>query len=452
MSTTDATDRPLTILVTAFNAVGHMNAVAGATRALMERGHRMVFLVEKAFSEQFHPLGFEEHIYSSKEEKSQQQQQQRSGEWLAEFLFEHKIIGPFSVEEKMVNLIEFFRGPEHLAEWTRYNEAVKEALELYKPDLVYYDYGALVPAIYYSGVPWIKNYSVAPTFTCFTEGVPPGGSGYSLTSDRSTWEAFKSVSKDMYSSRIWQEAYIEGLGFKPYPGDLMYPETQLLTVYACPQEVNYPQIAAKEGWFNLEVFHRDAKDGQVQLTQLIPEAFMLDTLEDRFTGKYIYLSLGSMASVDLELMRRLLSVLATTNHKYIVSKGPRGSELILPSPNMWGEDYLPQTKLLHHVHLVITHAGNNSFTECLAAGKPMVCLPCFGDQFDSAQRIHELKLGKRINPYNFADDELTGAIEELLYDNVLNDKLRAISERIQNDNRHEKLADKIEHLARNNKL
>ncbi len=281
----------------------------------------------------------------------------------------------------------------------------------------------------------------------------------------------------MYSSRIWQEAYIEGLGFKPYPGDLMYPETQLLTVYACPQEVNYPQIAAKEGWFNLEVFHRDAKDGQVQLTQLIPEAFMLDTLEDRFTGKYIYLSLGSMASVDLELMRRLLSVLATTNHKYIVSKGPRGSELILPSPNMWGEDYLPQTKLLHHVHLVITHAGNNSFTECLAAGKPvrvdcscvlpvpsiltnnsffffiqMVCLPCFGDQFDSAQRIHELKLGKRINPYNFADDELTGAIEELLYDNVLNDKLRAISERIQNDNRHEKLADKIEHLARNNKL
>lgn len=169
----------LTILVTAFNAVGHMNAVAGATKALMERGHRMVFLVEKTFAGKFQSLGFEEHVYSSKEENtsSSAEKSEQSGEWLAKFLFDHKIIGPFSVEEKMVNLIEFFRGPNHLAEWTRYNEAVKEALETYKPDLVYYDYGALVPAIYYSGVPWIKNYSVAPSFTCFTEGVPPGGSG-----------------------------------------------------------------------------------------------------------------------------------------------------------------------------------------------------------------------------------------------------------------------------------
>lgn len=173
----------------------------------------------------------------------------------------------------------------------------------------------------------------------------------------------------MYASPIWQKAYIQGLGFDPYPGDQMYPETQLLTVYACPEEVNYPQISAKK-WFNLEVFHRNESEAKVQLTQLIPEEFMLDRLKDRFSGKYIYLSLGSMASVDLDLMRRLLSVLKSTNHKYIISKGPRGSELTLYG-NMWGQDYLPQTKLLHHVHLVITHAGNNSFTEALAAGKPV---------------------------------------------------------------------------------
>ena len=61
----------LTILVTAFNAVGHMNAVAGATKALMERGHRMIFLVEKSFADKFHPLGYEEHVYSSKPDSNE---------------------------------------------------------------------------------------------------------------------------------------------------------------------------------------------------------------------------------------------------------------------------------------------------------------------------------------------------------------------------------------------
>lgn len=80
----------------------------------------------------------------------------------------------------------------------------------------------------------------------------------------------------------------------------------------------------------------------------------------------------------------------------------------------------------------------------------MICLPVFGDQFDSAQRIHELKLGKRINPYKIETmgDELVKAIDELLYDNELDDKLRAISERIKGDNRQEQLADKIEQLIK----
>ena len=47
-------------------------------------------------------------------------------------------------------------------------------------------------------------------------------------------------------------------------------------------------------------------------------------LADRPAGSaLIYLSLGSLGSADVELMRRLVAVLADTPHRYIVSKGPQ---------------------------------------------------------------------------------------------------------------------------------
>jgi len=36
----------------------------------------------------------------------------------------------------------------------------------------------------------------------------------------------------------------------------------------------------------------------------------------------IYLSLGSLGSADVDLMKRLISVLAGTPHRYVVSMGP----------------------------------------------------------------------------------------------------------------------------------
>lgn len=65
---------------------------------------------------------------------------------------------------------------------------------------------------------------------------------------------------------------------------------------------------------------------------------------------------GSMGSIDVQLMRRLVAVLARTPHKYIVSKGLRAEEYDLPG-NCWGEAFLPQTAILPLVDLVITHGG-----------------------------------------------------------------------------------------------
>ena len=96
---------------------------------------------------------------------------------MANFLFDQKVIGPYSVEEKTENMISFMYSDDNRKEFTGFNTALREAIELYKPDLIYFDSGALMPAIAYSGVPWIKNISVTPIFFTLDDKLPPGGSG-----------------------------------------------------------------------------------------------------------------------------------------------------------------------------------------------------------------------------------------------------------------------------------
>ena len=109
-------------------------------------------------------------------------------------------------------------------------------------------------------------------------------------------------------------------------------------------------------------------------------------------GALVYLSLGSLGSADVDLMRRLVDVLSRAPHRFIVSKGPQASEFEL-ADNMWGDEFLPQPALLPLADLVITHGGNNTTTECFHFGKPMIALPLFWDQYDNAQRVDETGFG-----------------------------------------------------------
>jgi len=153
-------------------------------------------------------------------------------------------------------------------------------------------------------------------------------------------------------------------------------------------------------------------DSSVRQTDGEPDLPPLIT--DRPPGSaLIYLSLGSLGSADVALMRRLVELLSRTPHRYIVSKGPQHLEYEL-ADNMWGGEFLPQTKLIPLVDLVITHGGNNTTTEALHFGKPMIVLPLFWDQYDNAQRVDETGFGVRLRTYAFADNELHGAIEQLL--------------------------------------
>jgi UDP:flavonoid glycosyltransferase YjiC (YdhE family) len=146
-------------------------------------------------------------------------------------------------------------------------------------------------------------------------------------------------------------------------------------------------------------------------------------------------------------MRRLVDVLGRTPHRYTVSKGPQAG-LYQLADNMVGEEFLPQPAILPVVDLVITHGGNNTVTEAWSFGKPMIVLPVFWDQYDNAQRVDELGLGVRLPTYTFEDSDLTGAIDRLVADGSLAERLTTMSARLQTEPGTIRAADAIEELAR----
>ena len=171
-----------------------------------------------------------------------------------------------------------------------------------------------------------------------------------------------------------------------------------LDLYVFPEEIDYVrERPLGPAWHRLDSCVRS-----VDATFELP-----DELAAR-EGKLVYLSLGSLGSADVAADAAAgRGALAGSPHRFIVSKGPQHDELAL-ADNMWGEEFLPQPAILPLVDLVVTHGGNNTTTECLHAGKPMVVLPLFWDQMDNAQRIAETGLGVRLQPYTFAADELLG--------------------------------------------
>lgn len=95
----------------------------------------------------------------------------------AKQLLASKIIGNYTAREKMENLLERLFGDQFLSECALYDAVIREGIQLYTPDLIYFDALHLYPAIHFSAIPWILNISSNPLYYIDSEHVPPGCSG-----------------------------------------------------------------------------------------------------------------------------------------------------------------------------------------------------------------------------------------------------------------------------------
>jgi MGT family glycosyltransferase len=423
---------PLTIVFMPESAYGPTNNCIGIGKVLRQRGHRVVFAAEASWRGRLEPLGFEEDLVDLAPPSGDEQD---AGQFWTDFITE---TAPEFRKPTIEQLDTFIRPVwESLIDGAKYCEPqLRDILARADPDVIVEDNVSAFPALLTHGAPWVRIMSCNPLEKKDPD-LPPTFSGYPID-DRTGWEEFR-IEYDRRHRELWSgfNGWMLEQGAPALPDLEFIHESEHLNLSIYPGAADYlrarPLGAA---WHGLESSVRDTEEPWV-----VPER-----LRDA-EGSLIYLSLGSLGSADVELMRRLVDVLSRTRHRYIVSKGPRADEYSLPD-NMWGEARVPQTSIIPEVDLVITHGGNNTVTESLHFGKPMVLLPLFWDQYDNAQRMHELGYGVRLSTYDFADEDLVAAVDGLAADEALRSNLDALGDRIRDADGVTHAADLIEGVGR----
>jgi MGT family glycosyltransferase len=413
-------------------AFGPTNNCVGIGEVLRQRGHRVIFVIEESFAGTLEEKGFEERLMRL---APPPEVPEEPGQFWKDFIRE---TAPVFRKSTFDQLREFMAPTwEALIDGARYvDERLVEIFDEVQPDVIVEDNVCAFPAIPASGRPWVRIVSCNP-LELKDPDLPPPYTGLPFD-DRSEWgsyrEEYRRAIDEMQAS--FSEFCVER-GAPPLPDGEMIHSSDWLNLYLYPSEVDYPRSEPLgPTWHNLESSVRTT-DAEWKLPPELADG----------DGALVYVSLGSLGSGDVPLMKRLVEVLAETPHRYIVSMGPQHSEYEL-ADNMAGEEFLPQVSVLPQVDLVITHGGNNTTTESLHFGKPMILLPIFWDQHDNAQRIHETGFGIRLPTYSFGDGDLPAAIDRLLDDDALARRLSGVAARLMAHPGNERAAGLIEEVAR----
>jgi len=409
-------------------AFGPTNNCVGIGDVLRRRGHRVVFIIEESFAGTIEAKGFEERLMRL---APPPEQPEEPGQFWKDFV---RDTAPVFRKSTFDQLGEFIAPTwQALVDGARYvDERLGEILAEVEPDVVVEDNVVGFPAILASGRPWVRIVSCNPLEVKDPE-LPPTFSGLP-TEDRSDWDEFR----DEYARQLGQlqqsfSAFCVERGAPPLPELELIHESPWLNLTLYPAELDYPRtLALGPSWRNLETSVR-ATDAPWSPPE--PDGRAL-----------VYLSLGSLGSADVALMKRLVEELGDTRHRYVVSTGPQHADYEL-ADNMVGAEFLPQTSVLPHVDVVITHGGNNTTTECMWFGKPMLVLPIFWDQHDNAQRVHETGYGVRVPTYDFAGGELAAALDGVLADGAMRARCAAAGERLRQRPGTVLAADLIEQVA-----
>jgi UDP:flavonoid glycosyltransferase YjiC (YdhE family) len=127
----------------------------------------------------------------------------------------------------------------------------------------------------------------------------------------------------------------------------------------------------------------------------------------------IYASLGSFFSGRTDILGKLVAAFRNQPVELVLASGITPRSRLHGIPDHWTvSPYLPQPALIRTSDLVVTHGGNNTVTEAMTSGVPMLVGPLSTDQFSAAADIESAGLGAAFDP-NFDD---AGTIADLAKD------------------------------------
>lgn len=131
----------------------------------------------------------------------------------------------------------------------------------------------------------------------------------------------------------------------------------------------------------------------------------------------IYFTLGTVFNVESgNLFERVLAGVRDLPINLLVTVGweINPQELGPQPPNVHITQHIPQTKVLPHVDLVISHGGSGSVMGSLAHGRPMLLIPMGADQPLNAARCATLGVAQVLDPIQATPADVRAAVTTIL--------------------------------------
>jgi MGT family glycosyltransferase len=144
----------------------------------------------------------------------------------------------------------------------------------------------------------------------------------------------------------------------------------------------------------------------------------------------IYISLGTLFNNRPEFFRACLQAFGNAPYQVVMSIGQHISPATLsPLPsNFIVRAHNPQLALLEKASLFITHGGMNSASESAWYGVPMIVVPQTGDQYFVAQRVEQIGAGLRLTNGAVTAERLHSSAERVLSDGSFKRQSQAIGQ------------------------
>lgn len=145
----------------------------------------------------------------------------------------------------------------------------------------------------------------------------------------------------------------------------------------------------------------------------------------------VYVTLGTVFN-DLAVMQVLLDGLAGLDVNVVATVGRnRDPEELAPLPaNAHVERYIPQSLLLPHSSLVVSHGGSGSTLAALAHGLPMLLVPQGADQFDNAAGCISAGVALRLLPEELTPVGVRSAVVSLLEEGSFRERAAEVAAEI----------------------
>lgn len=386
----------------------------GIAQALARLGATPVFITHGGFSGVYSDYGFDEYYVETASRSSTEE----SGRYWEEFLARH--LPHFNLTPRQ-QLTKYVAPVWEAIVDTAVDleDGLSRILDQIAPDLIVLDNVIMFPAIARHGCPWVRVVSCAET-EARDSRVPPylsglaAGDGAVIASFANEYRQAVDRPHERYNR------FRTSAGMPRLPAGEFLENSPDLNLLLAPSIVRFaretplqePQFVFLEGCVREE------------------RPFTVPRLPAD-DGPLVYLSFGSLGSMDVPFLQRMIDAVADIPARFLVNVGALIESYANVPDNVHLQDWFPQPSVIAQCDLFIHHGGNNSFCEALYHGVPSLIIPYCWDGHDTARRAVDCGVGDRIDRWDMTAAGLRDRITTLLGDAGMQARLAENAARMQ---------------------